>query len=76
VQVEGEVGDWVKTLKALAEKSGDAEEFLRKGWLVRDKKKLFFTLSNGFLTWYQKEPNASIPHNKNFVKGWFLICFL
>ncbi len=69
VQAEGEgAAEWVKALKGLTEGKVEEEEYLRKGWLTREKKKFFFTLSNGYLTWYQKEPNPSIPHNKNFVK--------
>merc|ERR1712000_151293 len=59
----------VDALKPLSEGEAEEEAFLRKGWLTREKKKMFFTLSDaGYLTWYQKEPNASIPHAKNFVK--------
>jgi hypothetical protein len=73
VEVTGEadqVAAWVAALSALSEgEATEDETFLRKGWLVREKKKFFFTLSEGgYLTWYQKEPNASIPHAKNFVK--------
>lgn len=36
--------------------------------MTREKKKFFFTLQGGYLTWYHKEPNSSIPHKTNFVK--------
>ena len=65
-----EAEKWVSALKALAE--GEEEEkggdVIRKGWLTREKKKYYFILQGGYLTWYQKEPNNSIPHKTNFVK--------
>ena len=64
-----DLGPLAEALKALCEGEADEEEFLRKGWLTREKKKFFFVLSeSGYLTWFQKEPNPSIPHQKNFVK--------
>lgn len=68
---KAEATKWVEALEpftkgeATSEAAGDV---LRQGWLTREKKKFFFVLRGGYLTWYNKEPNASIPHNKNFVK--------
>ena len=64
-----DLSELIAKMQALAAGEANSEAFLRKGWLIREKKKFFFTLSDaGYLTWYQKEPNASIPHAKNFVK--------
>lgn len=68
---KADAAKWVEALQAFTqgEMGSDATgDVLRQGWLMREKKKFFFVLRGGYLTWFNKEPNASIPHNKNFVK--------
>lgn len=58
VDVACEPDEAAKWLAALAPLSGGegagGGDFLRQGWLTRDKKKFYFTLRGGYLTWYNK----------------------
>ncbi len=55
-----EAAKWVAALEPLCGGSAAAGDFIRTGWLTREKKKFYFTLRGGYLTWYNKVGRSDV----------------